>query len=166
MSNNGKSDNGIVCASIGSVSHATLRSIDLFNAFYHELEYQLSRQDAPEARSELKDIRELFDELTDEAFDENGDAIEGDDLEYYLNERLYDALDKFAPPYCYFGAHPGNGSDFGYWPCNECIDELPKFADLDEVPDDQDDDFAIVNDHGNVTIYAVTKAYKVVAEFV
>lgn len=33
----------------------------------------------------------------------------------YLNETLFDRLNAIAPAGCYFGAYPGNGSDFGFW---------------------------------------------------
>lgn len=33
----------------------------------------------------------------------------------WLFESLYDALDLVAPNGHYFGAHPGDGADFGFW---------------------------------------------------
>lgn len=37
----------------------------------------------------------------------------------YLLEELFDALDDVAPRGHYFGAHQGDGSDFGFWPVEE-----------------------------------------------
>ena len=34
----------------------------------------------------------------------------------YLLEELFATLDDVAPRGHYFGAHQGDGSDFGYWP--------------------------------------------------
>jgi hypothetical protein len=33
----------------------------------------------------------------------------------FLLESLFDELDAHAPEGYYFGAHPGDGSDYGYW---------------------------------------------------
>jgi hypothetical protein len=57
---------------------------------------------------------------------------EGDSSEWWqsedaaaLLENLFDILHEAAPEGCYFGAHPGDGSDFGWWNDSELFDTLP-----------------------------------------
>ena len=38
-----------------------------------------------------------------------------DDASYMLNEDIFYALNDIAPEGTYFGSHPGNGSDIGFW---------------------------------------------------
>ncbi|MEO5047005.1 hypothetical protein ABH029_25870 [Bacteroides thetaiotaomicron] len=49
-------------------------------------------------------------------------AMEDKDAEWWnsddaagLLESLFDTLDSCSPEDYYFGAHPGNGSDYGFW---------------------------------------------------
>lgn len=70
-----------------------------------------------------------------------------------------DALREYAPDYCYFGAHEGDGADFGFW------------IDWEQIASDARDEELLLtddigarglhlgpvmvsNDHGNATLYA------------
>lgn len=47
-------------------------------------------------------------------------------------EQLFDLLDAAAPSGHYFGAHPGDGSDFGFWQFDDDNDEAPDHVTPDE----------------------------------
>ena len=49
--------------------------------------------------------------------DEQGYSFESflEKAEEYLNEYLWDYMNQIAPDGFYFGAHPGDGSDYGFW---------------------------------------------------
>jgi len=79
----------------GSVSHATMRSEDLIPTFIAVLK----DIDADQAAEYERDLPE--DLGSEEACD-------------FLDD-LFDVLDGHAPEGCYFGAHPGDGSDYGFW---------------------------------------------------
>ena len=85
-------------ASMGSVSHGTLRSQDLVESFYNELEWQLQRQDrTPENREE---IDKLHNVLGDECWDADGNVVDDEELlSQWINETLIDALNQFSPAY-------------------------------------------------------------------
>lgn len=90
----------------------------------------------------------------------NADFDEGDATD--LSESLFDALQAYAPDYCYFGAHPGDGADFGFWLSEDwqqqAKDDGVKFVgDLSEVPDTFRGMLCVVNDHGNATLYCTDK---------
>jgi hypothetical protein len=142
-------------ASFGTISHATLRDEDLLAAFADELEYQVQRN-ADEWCSE--DGRKERDRLMD-LIAEARDDVDSDEAGEIVNE-LQDALNAFAPPYAYFGAHEGDGSDFGFWISSDAIDSAfdgLKVNDTSEVPADYSGEVLHVNDHGNYTLYAANK---------
>lgn len=142
-------------AQIGTVSHSTMRAEDLLEAFADELEY-LVRKNADVLSPE---DREAYRKLLAEAKEADPEAA------YDLVEELEGALQDFAAPYCYFGAHWGNGSDFGFWPDFEEIEhDLGDFVQKgSELPSLEDEEtynrdlkgvyFLMVNDHGNATLY-------------
>lgn len=138
---------------LGSVSHGTLRPEDLAESFYHEADGRGGHVDWGcnfAARDNWWD--RLYD--VNETLYPNEDGSMTEDAETISEcvDTLSELLNEIAPPYTYFGAHEGDGSDFGFWPDRQSIDELPKY---DEVPDTlPGGDFVVVNDHGNVSVYA------------
>ena len=131
----------------GTVIHGTHRNQDLVPAFLREL-YSKDEDKARELAAlipsglqgmamcnhrALEDMRDegvdstLLRSLADAYFglllsnlNSNEDHAwwDSDDVMYLL-EDLFDALDDHAPIGCYFGSHPGDGSDFGYWAHDE-----------------------------------------------
>lgn len=151
--------------SIGTVSHGTLRTEDLLHSFLCELEGRILVNgdyfSMPENHFERNRLNGLVGQAQD-CFAEDGEEIDEDKrehAEWLVNESLPDALNQFAPPYCYFGAHEGDGSDFGYWPSWESINELPQITENtpEAIAAEQSEDFSTdvryANDHGNMTIY-------------
>lgn len=141
---------------IGSISHGTLRSEDLLHAFADELYYlcrdmivQMADVNATDDATyqAWQTEQNARDKLIEEARTVDPDSDEASEI---VNE-LIDTLNEFAPAYCYFGNTEGDGSDFGFWPSMDAIDELPRISDPNELPTGED--CAFVNDHGNVTVY-------------
>lgn len=159
---------------IGSVSHATMRAEDLIPCFVSELESQ-----RPLQRQHRKLVREIKRRMAQDYIANNesdydgacGDGWSSDDAQYDL-EALFDALNEYCLPYFYFGAHPGDGSDYGYWLSEDFAEEfadastnfakadgaqLPeniKVNDLADVPKGFTGEVLQVNDHGNCSLYA------------
>ena len=96
---------------IGSVSSGTMRTEDLIPTFVVELMFQSTRRDS--GVSDRESHRGLAMRVG-RAIREDGyydtDASNSD------LESLFDALDCYSAPYCYFGSHPGDGADYGWWP--------------------------------------------------
>ena len=150
-------------AKIGTVSHGTLRTEDLLSSFISELEWHIRNNgdhfSQPENFSERDRLNNIIGEAQD-CFAEDGEEIDPDKediAEELVNETLPDAIGEFAPAYCYFGAHEGDGSDFGFWPSWSEIDDLPTYEDTDAAKEaGEENDFKVVNDHGNIKIYSAS----------
>lgn len=80
-----------------------------------------------------------------------------------LLDSLIQHLNEYAPAYCYFGAHEGDGSDFGFWVDHFAIEEdiesgeLLSVSDLSEIPANHVGDVLLVNDHGNMSLHFIGK---------
>lgn len=98
---------------IGSLIHATLRPQDLIPCFLDAV-----REYAPAEYEQM--MTPAFGPIPAYVQDE-GDSCEwwqSDDASYLL-EDLFNILEGVAPDGFYFGAHEGDGSDFGFWPLSE-----------------------------------------------
>lgn len=127
----------------GSISTGTMRTEDLIPAFMGALK-------ALDSTVWVKLQKELWEI---EAMEDGEDKDES--LSYFLNESLSDELNNLAPSYFYFGSHPGDGSDYGFWLSEGAVEEFEglKVSDTSEVPEDYSGEVMHVNDHGNVTLY-------------
>lgn len=147
-----------------------MRAEDLIPAFLSQLEHELKygpRQDRATRKAHAALLRAIYGRLS-HAYYETEDADE-DVI------ALSDALEAYAAPYFYFGTHPGDGSDYGFWlseswdedfeqpeqlspqgPSPEYPHPSIKVSDLSEVPKWFRGEVAVVNDHGNVSLYVKT----------
>jgi len=143
------SDNKFKTAELGSVSSATMQVEDLIPRFVCVLR-SLGHEDG-----KLDDIERRI-ETEPESYYNSDDAM------YDLNEDLFDMLNEHAPPFCYFGSHPGDGADYGFWVTEELFydddyydGEVLRVSDLEEVPDDATGYVLLEGSHGSATLYEV-----------
>lgn len=129
---------------LGSISHGTMRNEDLIPTFLWKLEVL----DKTERDAIVKRYK----------YDLEGFNFDSENADYMIHE-LFDALDDVALPYTYFGAHEGDGSDYGFWISHYAIEadlHCGEILQLDDYPDEEDlgeyDYYLVVNDHGNMTL--------------
>ena len=140
---------------IGSVSSGTMREEYLIPNFCYELK-NLAKQtgicNRKTRAKHLLTVREIEKRM------ESEDYFESDAASYDLNETLFDALNEYAGPYFYFGSHPGDGSDYGFWLTEFIEDEFDglKVSDSSEIPAKYRGEVLIVSDHGNMTLAVQT----------
>ena len=102
-----------------SISHGTMRMIDVLPAMYNTL-----NSEAPEAAQQFMANNPEFAQMLQKLEDEgesgfnygNADPWWESEEAYWAYEDLESELDKLAPEGHYFGAHPGDSSDLGFWP--------------------------------------------------
>ena len=134
-------------ASFGSVSTGTLRTEDLIDTFACEI--RRMRGSLP--RDLARDVRDCQARFATQCGLDDGFCED-------VLDRMFDLMDTFSPPYGYFSAHEGNGSDFGYWLSDDALQESDalRVTDTSEVPRDYRGEVLHTNDHGNITLYRAT----------
>ena len=109
----------------GTVISGTMRAEDLIPAFVNELsaraeDHSLSggilQRDA--SKSRYASTQDMLAGI-EEAQESYGEDYYGSDQASYDLDWLFEALNSYAPGGHYFGAHPGDGADYGYWAIEE-----------------------------------------------
>ena len=151
---------------LGSVSTGTLRTEDLLEAFVGQLECilreaaenaQITEPEGLPQHQFVRDARSLLEKGPDNWTDDDQEAASS-----LVNEDLMDALNEYAPPCCYFGAHPGDGADFGFWISEDAVRDGIHDGDILLVEDSPNAERSTIpeyllhrNDHGNETLYRI-----------
>lgn len=94
---------------LGTLIHATFRPEDLIPAFLEGL-YRID----PQAHCDLYH-KAVVPMGVDPLSLKDGHSWWNSKSAQWLLEDLFDALNAVAPEGYYFGGHPGDGSDFGFW---------------------------------------------------
>jgi hypothetical protein len=101
-------------ATPGTISEGTLRPQDLIPKFLDAL-----NDLHPEAYMQCQIPGCGFPMVPSYALEDSGDEWWASEDAQWALECLFEALDLCAPENHYFGAHPGDGADFGFWPTEE-----------------------------------------------
>lgn len=92
--------------------HATMRPCDLIPAFLEAIrdtvEYVQLKLAYTKSNTALDVINDADATDTDARWD-------SDEVSFFLNEELWEIMESYAPEGYFFGSHPGDGSDYGYW---------------------------------------------------
>jgi len=111
---------------LGSYSSGTRRPEDLIPVFLDVAEgLKLSRQD----RQTIRVTRQRFTKACDDGPDARaaiGTPAEGNYWDIGADEdcsTLFDLLNSYCPDYCYFGALPGDGADYGVWVVEDLLSD-------------------------------------------
>ena len=124
---------------LGSISSGTMRPQDLIPDFVYTLRYLGHRS---------KELTRIERRMNSTKYYETEDSM-------WDLESLFDMLQEHAPDYVYFGSHPGDGSDYGFWVSDFVDDDFEdlKVSDLADIPSDYIGHVLVINDHGNMTLY-------------
>lgn len=132
---------------VGSVSSGTMRPEDLLPVLIDTLEVQ-----SPLHQADRRLLREIKQAMRAPDYFESDTVSEDVDA-------LFDALNNYAPEGFYFGAHPGDGADYGFWLSESFAEDFDglQVSDLSEVPTGYNGQVLLVNDHGNMSLYSYSR---------
>ena len=94
----------------GTVSHGTMRPQDLIPSFLDVL-----AEVAPAEYQQMMIPGCGFPAVPSYALEDDDSEWWDSDAASWILECLFDALNDHAPDGHYFGAHEGDGSDYGFW---------------------------------------------------
>lgn len=107
----------------GTVIYGTMRPEDLIPAFMDQISLMIEHghptiepKDGQEAVQAVGAIHAGLGAIERAA--EHPEYFESEDASWDL-ETLFDILNSLAPEGYYFGAHEGDGSDYGFWEVGE-----------------------------------------------
>lgn len=100
---------------LGTVSHGTMRTPDLLNSFADELDRLIAVGTAPKEKADTISTARMYARKYNELVMSQSDS---DAAQEYL-DGMFDYFNTLAPEGVYFGAHPGDGSDYGFWPSED-----------------------------------------------
>ena len=121
--------------SVGTIIQGTLRLEDLIPCFMDETRLRLIALNECTNGIKLADyarvgvlwgsyhrLVDLWFELDPNSWLHGKGNIAQDKVEeaQHMLDDLFDLLNELAPEGYYFGSHPGDGADFGYWPALDC----------------------------------------------
>lgn len=100
----------------GTVIHDTHRTQDLIPAFL----MTFRALDSPHYTAY---VMRTFPAIPEEAEGNDDHEFWNSEEAQHLTHELFDALNDHAPDGYYFGAHEGDGSNFGFWPAypEQCL---------------------------------------------
>lgn len=153
-----------------------MRDEDLIPAFLGVAEdLRLNKYD----RAKVRKLRAEWDGCVMTSIDEGPCKVHEDDpCVDQLSEttaELFELLENYAPPFAHFGAHEGDGADYGFWISHESLDEAVEEGEIlressngmrstytcGTRTDDMPGMFygmkyryrLVISDHGNMTLY-------------
>lgn len=96
----------------GTVSHGTMRTCDLVQSFWSIL----NRFSDPFEMLALEgELQEHCHVKHDRWPDDDDERWDSESMSWVLHETIWLMMEELSPKGHYFGSHPGDGADYGYW---------------------------------------------------